>query len=290
MNDIIASLTTKAVDWSVRIIGVLIALIVALMIARWLQRATERLMERRRVDPMLRGFAGTLVRYTVLITVVVGCLGVFGIETTSIAAVLGSAGLALGLAFQGTLSNFAAGVMLLVFRPFKVDDVISVAGVTGKVGKIELFTCDLLTGDNRKLIIPNKSVFGNTIENLTALDTRRVDISVGVDYGADIDITRSALEAAAGEVELVLSEPKPMAVLSGLGASSVDWEVRVWCSTPDYWTVRQQLIRKAKQALDAKQLGIPFPQMDVHLDRETVAALSGRGGPKTAPPKPPLAP
>src|SRR5690606_26109708 len=165
MNDVIANLTTKAVDWSVRIVGVLIALLVALMIARSLQRAAERVMERRNVDPTLRGFAGTLVRYTVLITVVVGCLGVFGIETTSIAAVLGSAGLALGLAFQGTLSNFAAGVMLLVFRPFKVDDVISVAGVTGKVSKIELFTCDLVTGDNRKLIIPNKNVFGSTIEN-----------------------------------------------------------------------------------------------------------------------------
>ncbi|MGE0322950.1 MAG: mechanosensitive ion channel family protein [Polyangiaceae bacterium] len=274
MDAMVAGLASKLVDWSARIVGVLIALLVALLIARWLQRATERVMEKRGVDQTLRGFVGALVRYTVLTTAIVSCLGVFGIQTTSIAAVLGSAGLALGLAFQGTLSNFAAGVMLLMFRPFKVDDVIQVSGTTGKVTRIDLFTTDLVTGDNRKIIVPNKNVFGNTIENLTALDTRRVDLEVGVDYGGDIDVTRKTLETAARELELVLDEPAPHAVLTGLGASSVDWSLRCWCKTADYWSVREALIRAAKQALDAKQLGIPFPQVDVHLDEPALSALA----------------
>lgn len=273
MDGIVAGLASKVVDWSARIVGVLIALLVALIIARWLQRATERVMERRGVDSTLRGFVGALVRYTVLTTAIVSCLGVFGIQTTSIAAVLGSAGLAMGLAFQGTLSNFAAGVMLLMFRPFKVDDVIQVSGTTGKVTRIDLFTTDLVTGDNRKIIIPNKNVFGNTIENLTALDTRRVDIDVGVDYGGDIDTTRETLITAATSLDLVMDDPAPQAVLIGLGASSVDWSVRCWCKTSDYWAVREALIRAAKIGLDEKQLGIPFPQVDVHLDNQALNAL-----------------
>ncbi len=270
----LAGLASKLVDWSARIVGVLLALLVALLIARWLQRATERVMERRGVDTTLRGFVGAMVRYTVLTVAIVSCLGVFGIQTTSIAAVLGSAGLAMGLAFQGTLSNFASGVMLLVFRPFKVDDVIQVSGTVGKVTRIDLFTTDLVTGDNRKIIVPNKNVFGNTIENMTALDTRRVDVEIGVDYGGDIDVTRDTLEAAAREVELVHDDPAPHAVLTGLGASSVDWSLRCWCNTADYWAVRESLIRAAKKALDEKQLGIPFPQVDVHLDNQALSALA----------------
>ncbi|MCA9628215.1 MAG: mechanosensitive ion channel [Myxococcales bacterium] len=273
MDAMVAGLASKLVDWSARIVGVLLALLVALIVARWLQRSVERVMEKRGVDSTLRGFVGALVRYTVLTTALVSCLGVFGIQTTSIAAVLGSAGLAMGLAFQGTLSNFAAGVMLLVFRPFKVDDVIQVSGTVGKCTRIDLFTTDLVTGDNRKIIVPNKNVFGNTIENLTALDTRRVDVEVGVDYAGDIDATRETLEAAAKELDLVFTDPPPHAVLTGLGASSVDWSLRCWCKTADYWAVREALIRAAKRALDAKQLGIPFPQVDVHLDGAALEAL-----------------
>lgn len=259
------ALIHKAADWTVRVVGVLIVLLIALLIARWLQRAIERAMQRRRVDPTLIGFIGNLVRYAILISSVVACLGVFGIQTTSIAAILGSAWLAVGLAFQGTLSNFAAGVMLLIFRPFRVDDSIKVAGVTGTVSKIELFSTDLITSDNRKIIIPNKDVFGNTIENLTALTTRRVDLRVMVDHSADLERTEQSLVRAAKQIELVLQDPAPSAEVVSLNESNMEWEVRAWCQTSDHSKVRGQLIRTVKSALAADRIDLPLQKLDVNL-------------------------
>jgi small conductance mechanosensitive channel len=198
---------------------------------------------------------------------------VFGIQTTSFAAVIAAGGLAIGLAFQGTLSNFAAGVMLLAFRPFKVGDLIVVAGTMGTVQEIELFTCELTALDNRRIVIPNSSIFGSTIENLTHHPQRRVDIPVGTSYSADTDRVRAVLEATLAKVEGVLEEPAPQVLLKGLGSSSVDWQLRGWCNTEDYWDVWQRMIRDAKAALDREGIGIPFPQQDVHLDPDVVQAL-----------------
>ncbi|MBW2263417.1 MAG: mechanosensitive ion channel family protein, partial [Deltaproteobacteria bacterium] len=194
----------------------------------------------------------------------------------SFAALIAAAGLAVGLAFQGTLSNFAAGVMLLVFRPFKVGDLVTTAGNLGIVQEIELFTTELSTLDNRKIVVPNGSIFGSVIENLTHNDTRRVDVPVGVEYSADVDETRKVLEAMIPSIPAVLEDPAPQVFLAELGASSVDWQVRVWCKTEDYWDVYQATIRAAKMALDEAKLGIPFPQMDVHLDGPSLALLSGK--------------
>jgi small conductance mechanosensitive channel len=262
--------------WGVRIIGVLIALLVASMISKWGQRALVRSLERRSFDLTLTRFFGALVRYAILGGAIIGCLGVFGFQTASFAAAIAAIGLAIGLALQGTLSNFAAGVMLLVFRPFKVGDLIKVAGQLGIVEQLQLFTTDLKTLDNRKLVVPNSSIFGAVIENITHHPIRRVDIPVGVTYGADIAETRKVLETVPGKVEGVLTDPAPQIFLAELGASSVDWQVRVWCKTDAYWDVYQATIEATKHALDSAGLEIPFPQTDVHLDKEVIDAMGGK--------------
>lgn len=253
------------------ILGALLLLIVTFVAAGWAQRAARRAVERSKMDPTLSEFFASLARYTVLILGVLAVLSVFGISVASFAAILAAAGFAVGLALQGTLSHFASGVMLLTFRPFSIGDVISAAGVTGKVDAIGLFTTTLDTPDNRRLIVPNGEIAGSTIENITYHDTRRVDVAVGTDYSADLAETRAVLEAAAASVEGGLAAPASQVVLSELGGSSIDWSVRAWAKTSDYWAVRERLTRDVKNALDARGIGIPFPQMDVHLDRTDAA-------------------
>jgi small conductance mechanosensitive channel len=263
----------QLMDWAGRIVGVLVALFVGWIVAGWSRRALHTSLEKRNFDTTLTRFFSNLLRYAILVGVVLGCLGVFGIQTTSFAALIASAGLALGLAFQGTLANFSAGVMLLVFRPFKAGDVVNVAGQLGKVEEIELFTTELTTFDNRCIIIPNSAIFGSVIENFTRHPIRRVDVEVGVAYTADLDQARKVLESVPSAVQGTLTDPAPQIILLSLGASSVDWQVRVWVKTEDYWTLRDALIRATKQALDKAGVPIPFPQMDVHLDPAAVEAL-----------------
>jgi len=258
-------------SYVVRIVGVLFVFWIATRIARWLERLVVRRLKERDFDPALTGFVGSLVKWLVIIGAALSCLSVFGVETTSFAAVLGAAGLAVGLAFQGTLGNFAAGVMLIVFRPFKVGDVVSAAGQTGKIVDIGLFTTTFDTPDNRRITVPNTEVAGKTIENLTHHDERRVDIDVGVDYGADIDETREVLERALKKVEDRIEAGSHQIFLAGLGASSVDWKVRVWAKTPDYWAVWEQTVRAIKLELDQAKIGIPYPNMEVHLHQDQAA-------------------
>ncbi|MGB5812239.1 MAG: mechanosensitive ion channel family protein [Polyangiales bacterium] len=261
-------------EYGPKVIGVLVALIFALIVAGWVERMVRAGLDRRSFDATLTRFFAKVARYLILIGAVLGCLGVFGIQTASFAAVLAAAGFAIGLAFQGTLGNFAAGVMLLVFRPFKVGDFVEVSGQSGTCEHIDLFTCEFRALDNRRLIIPNGSVFGSAITNYTGYDKRRVDIAVGAEYSADIDATRAALERAIDKIEGRISDPAPQIFLKSLGDSSVDWQVRVWCNTPDYWDVWQSAVRATKLALDEAGIGIPFPQQDVHLDEAVVKALS----------------
>lgn len=253
-------------SYAVKVIGALLALWIAGMIARWVGRLVTKGLERGKFDATLTKFFATLARYLILVMAILAILGVFGIETTSFAAVIGAAGLAVGLAFQGTLANFSSGVMLLVFRPFKVGDVVSTAGVIGGVQAIDLFTTTFDTPDNRRIIVPNGAIFGSTIENMTHHETRRVNVDVGCDYSADIDETRRVLEAAAQNIPGALEEPAPSVFLSGLGGSSVDWQMRIWAHPSKYWDVYQATIRETKKALDAAKIGIPFPQMDVHVN------------------------
>lgn len=253
-------------DYAVRIGGALILLFVAFRVAAAAQRAVESGLGKQRFDATLTRFFGSIARWLVLVVAVLACLGIFGIETTSVAAVLGAASLAVGLAFQGTLSSFASGVMLLVFRPFTIGDLVIVGGTEGIVQELGLFSTAIDTLDHRRIILPNSAIFGATIENQTFHDKRRVDVPVGADYGAGLDETREALLAAAERCPGRRQDLPVDAYLCDLGGSSVDWSVRVWCDPAEYLGVRQNLVRETKLALDAAGIGIPYPQMDVHLD------------------------
>lgn len=258
---------------ALKVVGVLLALLVAWRIAGWLRGRTERQLLRAKVDSTLARFFGQAVRYTVIVGAVLGCLGAVGIETASFAAAFAAAGLAVGLAFQGTLSNFAAGAMLLIFRPLRIGDFVSAAGEMGTVAELGIFTTELKAIDGKRVILPNSAVFGNTITNFTDTPLRRVDVAVGVEYSADIDRTRQVLEEAVASVPGKVSEPAPQVFLSGLGASSVDWQLRLWAEPATYWDVHQASVRAAKVALDKAGIGIPFPQLDVHLGAEQANAL-----------------
>lgn len=261
-------------EYAPKVVGFLVAIFAAWIIAGWAQKLTRRTLERTKFDITLTKFFSSMARYVVLTLSVIACLGIFGIQTASFAAILAAGGLAVGLAFQGTLSNFAAGVMLLIFRPFKVGDVVNVAGVIGVVEEIELFFTEMKTGDNRRFIIPNSQIFGQKIENINAFPTRRVDVTIGVAYDADIDKARQVLEGVIKKMDHVLPEPDSVVVLSEIGASSIDFAVRVWCKTEDYWPLREKLIRQIKVDLDAAKISIPFPQMDVHFDAPAIDALA----------------
>lgn len=268
METILETVRAWLVDKTPVILGAIAVAFAAWIVSSWINRAVVRFLERTSFDLTLTRFFGGAARWVFLTLALIGGLSVLGVETTSFAAIIAASGLAIGLAFQGTLSNFAAGLMLLIFRPFKIGDSVHIAGEKGVVNEVALFTTRIDTFDNRRIILPNSNVFSNKIENITFHPKRRVEIPVGVDYSADVASTREALERAAASVENALEEPASQVVLTGLGASSVDWEVRVWAQTKEFLLVRQQTIAAVKRALDEASIGIPFPQMDVHLDRK----------------------
>lgn len=253
--------------YGVPAITVLIVVIVAYFIASFLARISSAPV-RKRVDETLGRFVAKLVFYLVMVSALLGVLQYFGIGIASFAAVLAAAGFAVGLAFQGTLSNFAAGIMLLVFRPFKVGDVINAAGITAKVNEIDLFTTTFDTPDNRRIVVPNSSIASGTIENVSHHNERRVDVSVGTDYTADLQKTRETLCAAAESLKEHLIEGDGrgyQVALGDLGDSAIGWTVRFWTSADDFWSVKESLTTAVKNQLDDAGIGIPFPQMDVHV-------------------------
>ncbi|MEM1127458.1 MAG: mechanosensitive ion channel domain-containing protein [Bacteroidota bacterium] len=259
-------LISQVTDFGLKVVGVIALFIVARIVAGRAKNAIVRGLTKRDFDQTLTKFFGNVMYGLILLLSVIAILGIFGIQTASFAAVIGAAGLAIGLAFQGTLGNFAAGIMLLIFRPFGVGDVIKVSGEVGKVEEIDLFITKLDTVDNRRVVIPNGQIFGGTIETITFHPTRRVDVAVGTDYGADLDACRRVLNEAIQKTDKILEEPAPTVFLDNLGDSSINWSVRAWCETGDFFAVREQLTYHVKTSLDAAGIGIPFPQMDVHLD------------------------
>ncbi len=218
-----------------------------------------------KVDLTLGKFLTKAVRNLLMIVVAMGVLSYFDVDVTGLAAVLAAVSFAIGMALQGTLGNFASGVMLLLFRPFKVDDYIVLPTTEGTVEEIDLFTTRLNTLDNRHVIVPNGEIFGSKLENYTRNKLRRVDVNVGAAYSADLDKTREALQRAVMSVADGVTSPPPQVYLDQLGASSVDWQLRLWCEPADYWTVREDLTAAAKQQLDLAKIGIPFPQLDIHV-------------------------
>lgn len=255
---------TMAIDFALKAVGALAVLIFAWIFAGWLKGVVESRFENINFDVTLGKFFANIVRYLVIVLAVLSCLQIFGVDTTSFAAVLAAAGFAIGLALQGTLQNFSAGVMLLAFHPFKVGNVVNIAGQTGIVDSIALFTTGLDTFDNRRIILPNSEVFGATIENISFHDTRRVEVSVGTAYEAAIDETWELLKKVAQDCEGRLPDKDGDAILMELGDSSVNWQLRVWTQSSEFLAVKQQLTRNVKVALDDAGISIPYPQMDVH--------------------------
>lgn len=252
--------------------GIKIILALAIFIlGRWLTKKisalVQHVLEKNNTDPVIQHFVGSLVSWILLIFVVIAALGQLGIQTASFVAIVGAAGLAIGLALQGSLANFAAGVLILIFRPFKVGDFIEVAGVTGVVQRIHIFTTELHSPDNKKIIVPNGGVISGNITNYSANQTRRVDLQFGIGYGDDIDDAKAVLTSVIAAESKVLSDPAPSIAVVELADSSVNLVCRPWVKTADYWDVYFNITEAVKKALDAKGISIPYPQRDVHLHR-----------------------
>jgi small conductance mechanosensitive channel len=273
-QQIVELAVTLVSTWGLRVVGAIAVLLVGRIIAGLVRRTVHKTLERRNVDATLIPFTTGLAYYFVLTVVVIAVLSLFGIETTSLIAVLGAAGLAIGLALQGTLSNFAAGVMLLVLRPFRAGDVVEVAGQLGKVEAIGIFSTTLNTPDNVRVIIPNSAVFAGTIKNITANDTRRNDLVVGISYDDDVGRAIEAIQGVLRADDRVLSDPAPAVFVLELADSSVNLAVRPWCATPDYLALRGDLVRAVREALEGVDCSIPFPQRDLHVIPAAASAVS----------------
>jgi small conductance mechanosensitive channel len=252
------------------VISALLILLVAYFLGKILGRAASGPIKKR-IDPSLGSFISKVIFWSIMIAALLSVLGMFGVNIATFAAVVAAAGFAIGLAFQGTLSNFAAGVLLLAIRPFRVGDFVNVAGISAKVTEIDLFYTIFDTFDNRRIIVPNSDISSSTIENITYHPERRVDVEVGTDYTADLKQTREVLSQAAESLKehMVEGEGRGYAVVLGdLGDSAIGWSVRFWAKTDDWLEVKQKLTEAVKNHLDAAGIGIPYPQMDVHLQKD----------------------
>jgi len=247
----------------------LVAAIATFIIGRWIAKllikALTHACEKAELDTSLTKFIADLSYAVLLLVVVIASLERLGVQTTSAIAVLGAAGLAVGLALQGSLSDFASGVMIIVFRPYSVGDVIGVAGHVGQVQAIKMFNTILHTGDNRRIIIPNGTITGGTIENLNLLSTRRVDLVFGIGYDDDLQQAKQLLSEILKSDPRVLKDPEPFIAVGELAESSVNIMVRPWTKTEDWWAVRCETTEKVKQVFDENHISIPFPQHDIHL-------------------------
>lgn len=262
VDQVMAAITTYGMD----VLGAVLILIAGWMIAGWVHRRLKAGLQRfKAVDEMLAGFFSALAKYAILIVTVIAVLSQFGVETTSLIAVFGAAGLAIGLALQGTLSNIAAGVMMLLLRPFKVGDYIVTGGEGGTVKALGLFTTELATPDNVKIVIPNNQIWGNAITNYSAHDKRRMDLVYGISYDDDINKAFDIIEKELKADKRVLADPVPQTMVSGLGESAVDITARIWVASSDYWAVKFDLTKLVKEKLEAGGCSIPFPQRTVHM-------------------------
>jgi len=255
-----------AIQYGLDVLGAVILLIGGWILAGWAGRNVVRLLDRTpHVDATLKPVVAQITRYAIIILVLVVVLAQFGVQTASIIAVLGAAGLAIGLAMQSTLQNIAAGIMLLFLRPFRINDYIDAEGIAGTVDAIGLFTTRMHTFDGVYQEVPNSQLWNRTVKNYTRLPTRRLDIVVGISYGDDIDAAQSVLLNLLREDKRVLSDPAPEILVKELGDSAVNLNLRCWSKADDYWAVLFDTTKAAKQGLDAAGISIPFPQRDVHL-------------------------
>ncbi|WP_343223938.1 mechanosensitive ion channel family protein [Oceanobacter mangrovi] len=258
--------------WGTQIIIAILVFIIGRFIAKLLLKGVNGALTKAKVDPILTNFVSTVLNALLLVLVIVISLSQLGLETASLITLLGAAGLAVGLALKDSLSHFAAGVMLILFRPFKVGDYVEVDGVAGSVDRITIFSTRLKTPDNRVVTVPNSNVFGNTMVNFSEESTRRLDLIIGISYGSDLLKAKQILKDILEAEPRVLKDPNYTVGVSELADSSVNFVVRPWVNAADYWATKWDLIERIKLTFDAQGIEIPFPQMDVHLHKEDTSA------------------
>ena len=264
-NQAIELVQTKGLEFGISLVSALLIFFVGKWIVNIITNTIRKLMNKNAVDPTLTTFVTNLARMTLLVFVVIAAIDQLGIQSAQFIAVLGAAGLAVGLALQGSLSNFAAGVLIVLFRPYKVGDWVEAAGISGGVERVEILTTILKTGDNKRVIVPNSQIMDAIITNYSANDTRRVDMTVGVSYSDDLDKVRRTLEELVAADERIFKDPACTIAVAELADSSVNFVVRPWVKTGDYWAVNFDLTEAIKKRFDEVGISIPFPQQDVHV-------------------------
>lgn len=259
-------------NWGGRIVAAILIFIVGRWIVNLLTRLVVQAIGKANVEETLTRFLGSLIRITLLVFVVLAAVGALGVETTSFLAILGAAGLAIGLALKDSLSNFSSGVMLVFFRPFKAGDFIEAAGIAGVVHSVRIFNTVMKTGDNRVITVPNSLIYAGTITNFSAEPTRRIDMTIGIGYGDDIPRAKELIMDVVTGDERVLKDPAPAILLMELADSSVNFAVRPWVASGDYWATRSDLLERIKAALEDNGLSIPYPQRDLHIVSQPVSS------------------
>jgi small conductance mechanosensitive channel len=265
MEETIKQIQSLVAAYGLQVLGALATLIVGIWLAKWMAKIAGKVLNKRNVDPTLTKFAVSLVKVALIAFVIISAISQVGIETTSFVAVIGAAGLAVGFALQGSLSNFASGVMLIIFKPIKVGDYIEGGGGAGSVESIGIFVTTLTTPDNKVIYIPNSTLTGSNIVNYSAKDKRRIDMVFGIGYSDDIDKAKSVINSILDGDSRILKDPAPQIVVAELADSSVNFNVRPWVSSADYWDVYFKVTEQIKKKFDEQNISIPFPQRDVHM-------------------------
>jgi len=260
-----ANLIELLTSWAINIVLALVIFIVGKWVANRVEKTLEKFLTKRGIDPVLVDFLGTIARALILIIAIVAAVDILGIPATSFMAIIGAAGLAIGLALKDSLSNFASGVMLVLFRPFTKGDFVDAGGIMGTVEEIDLVSTLLVTPDNKQIIVPNALMYTSAITNYSAKDTRRVDMVIGVGYDDDLKVTASVLKKVCQDHPKILDTPETKIFINNLGDSAVDFVVRPWVKSEDYWGVLADVLETAKAELEAAGCNIPYPQTDVHL-------------------------
>ena len=256
---------TYAIPWGIRFAAAIVIFVVGRIVVALLMSFFRKVAQRGKMDSMLQDFLGAILKSLLMLVVIIAALKQLGVDTTSLVALIGAAGLAIGLALQDSLKNFASGVLLILFRPFRTGDFIEAGGTDGLVENINIFSTTLRTGDNREIIVPNGAIYSGNIINNSRRDTRRIDMVFGIGYDDDIKKAKDIMLEQMASDERVLEDPAPLVAVSELADSSVNFVVRPWVATADYWKVRFDLTEKIKLAFDQAGISIPYPQMDVHV-------------------------
>lgn len=272
LESVYQQLVQFATGYGIKIIGAVLILIIGRFVAGFVRRGVRKILTAKEVDPAVVSFTASLSYFLVITMAVIASLAKFGVETTSFVAVIGAAGFAIGFALQGSLANFAAGILILVLRPYRVGDFIEAAGVSGSVKEIQLFTTVLATPDNIRILVPNGKVYGEVIKNITANPTRRVDMVIGIGYTSSIKKAYELLNEIIASDNRVLEDPAPTVAVAELADSSVNFIVRPWVKKEDYWAVKFDLTEKIKHSFDEHDIEIPFPQRSIHMVSEAAAS------------------